>query len=348
MHLRGTWRTAGKGLCLCTALAAMLPLALGAQTQQPPQNQQPPQGRLPVGFPGFRGGANSRPAPVAPAPAKPSAATPMPASAAVPASQLPATPVTQTAIVAPVTPAVPLTPAQNLAHRATVTYENGRLTVKAHNSSLNQILRAIMRETGLQVDGGVLDERVYGVYGPSRPSAVLSNLLTGTGSDMLYIPASGDQPAHLTLVSRDGKTSPPPPSASASDDLLPDGPEEDPAPSQASVAALKQADPVQAPASTSNGPPPVMPPGTYPEQVEPPHKKVTSLPPPTVDQVYQQILQLHDAEAKLAQQQKAAAANAPAPAATPAVTPAATAQPGILSAPVPAAVTAPKPPVARE
>jgi hypothetical protein len=193
-----------------------------------------------------------------------------------------------------------------------VVYERGKLTVKAHNSSLNQILRAIMRETGLQITGGVVEERVYGIYGPASMPTLLTGLLTGTGSDILYIPAATSQPAQLTLTSRDGST-PPPPSATAGDDLLPDGPEEDspsPAPQLATQPNLEPQPIPEQPVALS--------PGFYPVQVEPPHKRVTSLPPRTVDEIYQQILQVHKAEQQLGEQQAAAAAAAKKAASTPA------------------------------
>jgi hypothetical protein len=66
-------------------------------------------------------------------------------------------------------------------HRAQVTYENGVLNVRANDSSLNQILRAICGATGLTITGGVADQRVFGNYGPASTSAVLATLLDGTG-----------------------------------------------------------------------------------------------------------------------------------------------------------------------
>jgi hypothetical protein len=268
MHTRASWSETGRRLCLCAAVAVALPIALGAQNQ-------------PAVFPGAFGGwsshtsANRSPAPPAPAAAKP--------SADVPVSQLPPTPVTQP----PAAPPVPATPAQGPAHRATVLYENGQLTVRAYNSSLNQILRAIVRETGLQINGGVVDERVYGVYGPDSLLTVLTSLLVGTGSDTLYLSATADHPAQLTLTSRTGAT-PPPPSATAGDDLLPDGPGDD------------SASPTPQLAMQPN-------PGSQTAPTQPASTGASPATPPTVDQIYQQILQLH-----MAQQQKAAAAPAAA------------------------------------
>jgi len=73
-------------------------------------------------------------------PPTPPAAAPAPAAAPTPAPQ---------ATQPPPAPAAPTTPA----NRANVTYANGLLTVSATNSSLNQILREISRQTGMKITG---------------------------------------------------------------------------------------------------------------------------------------------------------------------------------------------------
>ena len=88
------------------------------------------------------------------------------------------------------------------------------LFVKAENSSLNQILREISRVTGMKIVGGVTDERVFGSYGPADPSAVLSTLLGGTGSNMMIVLDARKAPQELVLTPRGGGPSPPNPSAS--------------------------------------------------------------------------------------------------------------------------------------
>jgi hypothetical protein len=116
-------------------------------------------------------------------------------------------------------PTPPPTPAQLPPQHAQVTYAAGALSVSANNSSLNQILRTISQETGIKITGGVVDERVFGQYGPGTPSQILSNLLDGTGSNMLLVQADGGAPAELILSSRHGGPSPPSPSAHAFDDV---------------------------------------------------------------------------------------------------------------------------------
>lgn len=121
---------------------------------------------------------------------------------------------------APVTvaPAPPPTPAELPAHPAGVTYANGLLTVEASNSSLNQILRDISRETSIKITGGVADERVFGKYGPAPAAQVLSALLDGTGSNMLLLGSNGEAPAELILTPRSGGVTPPNPNAAAIED----------------------------------------------------------------------------------------------------------------------------------
>ena len=297
MQLKATARRAMWGLLLG---AAMLPGALSAQS-----GDQSPQSRLPVGFAGLHGqvGAAAKP------------------SAAVPASQLPAMPPAP-----PPPPPVPLTPNQQPAQRATVRYENGLVTVKANNSSLNQILRAIMRETGLQIDGGVTEERVYGVYGPAPLQTLLSNLLDGSDANIIYMPAMDGQPQQLTLTPRNGGTPPPPPSASASDDLLPDPVQVMPSPApmpqnppQTNVPAPAAAQPAPVPANPVVTPVPA-PAAAIPAAVAgpPPAKPNTGH---TAEDLVQQILQMRAAQKKVVPQ---ALPSATPPAAAPAAAPPAT------------------------
>lgn len=131
------------------------------------------------------------------------------------AATLPATPPTAQL---PAAPALPPTPSQLPAHPADVTYASGLLTVSASNSSLNQILREIARETGLKISGGVLDERVFGQYGPAPTAQILNTLLAGTSSNMLLVESNGTAPAELILTPREGGPSPPNPNAAAFDD----------------------------------------------------------------------------------------------------------------------------------
>lgn len=146
----------------------------------------------------------------------------------------------------PVAPAPPPTPAELPAQPAQVTYSNGLLTVTAHNSSLNQILRDISRETSMKITGGVADERVFGTYGPEPPAQVLNSLLDGTSSNMMLLGSNGAAPAELVLTPRAGGATPPGPMAiSANQNEQPEQPEEPPAsePYKGSAAESAPANP---------------------------------------------------------------------------------------------------------
>ena len=123
-----------------------------------------------------------------------------------PSATLPPTPPTAFApSPAPIPQATSIPPAEP----ASITYNNGTLTVKTQNSSLNQILREISRKTGMSITGGVSEERVFGTYGPAPAGEVLRQLLDGTKSNMLYQEATATAPAHLTLSARQGTATPP-------------------------------------------------------------------------------------------------------------------------------------------
>ncbi len=103
-------------------------------------------------------------------------------------------------------------------HRAQVHCEAGQLTVRADNSSLNGILQQISRCTGMKITGGVLDQRVFGNYGPAASGTVLATLLDGTGSNILLRETAADQPAELILTPRTEGPTPPSPNATPDDD----------------------------------------------------------------------------------------------------------------------------------
>ena len=137
---------------------------------------------------------------------------PKPTAAAPSASStLPPTPPTTE-------PTVPLTPAQQQPKRAQVTVAHGIVSVSADNSSLNQILRQISHETGIKITGGVMDERVFGQYGPAAPDQILAELLDGTGSNMLLVNHDDGAPKELILTPRQGGPTPPNPNAAADAD----------------------------------------------------------------------------------------------------------------------------------
>jgi hypothetical protein len=94
-------------------------------------------------------------------------------------------------------------------HAAQVGYQLGQLTVIAENSSLNQILRDVARQTGMKITGGVNDQRVYGTYGPASPSIVLGALLEGSGTNMILRTTAAKEPTELVLTPMQGRPTPP-------------------------------------------------------------------------------------------------------------------------------------------
>jgi hypothetical protein len=106
---------------------------------------------------------------------------------------------------------------------ASVEYLDGRVAVLADNSSLSEIIRDVARRAGMAVKGDVVDERVFGSYGPAAPAEVLTALLKGTGSNMLVV-AGSSRASELILTPKQGP--PTPPVARVEDDAAEQSPEQ--------------------------------------------------------------------------------------------------------------------------
>jgi hypothetical protein len=89
---------------------------------------------------------------------------------------------------------------------AKVTLQDGTLTVDAHNSTLSEILDKISHSGGMKIRGlraGNADQRVFGTYGPGTPRNVLSELLNGSGYNVLMLgTTSSGVPRELALSAR--------------------------------------------------------------------------------------------------------------------------------------------------
>jgi hypothetical protein len=101
-----------------------------------------------------------------------------------PAPQAAAAPTT------PPAPEVPKWPANEKPSPASVTWDSQGLRIDAANSSLAQILTDVSTATGATVEGFDADQRVFGVFGPGPARDVLSQLLQGSGYNVILI---GDQ-----------------------------------------------------------------------------------------------------------------------------------------------------------
>jgi hypothetical protein len=167
------------------------------------------------------------------------------------------------------------------------------LSVSADNSSLNQILRQIGSDTGMKITGGVTDERVFGQYGPAPADQILSDLLGGTGSNMVLVYRDGPAPAELILTPRQGGPTPPNPNAATLDDR-PERVE----PQEAPPTQAVQPAPVQTP-----GAPPVTPannPGTAPSNAAQPDSPNGVKTP---QQIYEQLQRLRNQQQQPTQPQ---------------------------------------------
>jgi hypothetical protein len=135
-------------------------------------------------------------------------------------SSLPPTPPTTAPQTAPQTAPLTATPTQPItrAHRAAVVYDSGLVSINANNSSLNQILREISKQTGMKITGGVREERVFGHYGPASLADILNTLIDGTNTNMVLRQTASNTPEELILTPRSGGATPPNPNAPSFDD----------------------------------------------------------------------------------------------------------------------------------
>jgi hypothetical protein len=119
-----------------------------------------------------------------------------------------------------------------------VTWDSQGLKIDATNASLHQILNDVSTATGTKVEGFVADERVFGEYGPGQARDILSQLLHGSGYNVLMIGDQGEgTPRQVVLSPRKAGGAPASanhPSQDTQDDDVPEQPEveEQPPPQQ--------------------------------------------------------------------------------------------------------------------
>jgi len=146
-----------------------------------------------------------------------------------PAKPSPSTLLAAPAPAPPPAPKPPDWPVNDPPAQANVVWDSHGLSIQAANSSLDQILKDISTETGAKVEGFSKDQRIFGSYGPGPTREVLSELLDGSGYNLLMVGGrTADDPLQVVLSVRPSGPAPPlAPSAQADadNDIAPDEPE---------------------------------------------------------------------------------------------------------------------------
>ena len=81
-----------------------------------------------------------------------------------------------------------------------VTYENNQLTIVASNSTLADVLRAVRKTTGADIDVPAAPERVVTHLGPGPARDVLADLLNGSRFNYVLLGAAGNDTALTRVV----------------------------------------------------------------------------------------------------------------------------------------------------
>jgi hypothetical protein len=101
---------------------------------------------------------------------------------------------------------VPQIPLDSIAPVAPqVSYQNGQLTIVANNSTLGDILRAVRKQTGAEIEIPVAGDRVVTHLGPGPAQEVLSELLNGSRFNYVLL-GSPEKAGTLTRVVLVAKT----------------------------------------------------------------------------------------------------------------------------------------------
>jgi hypothetical protein len=104
-----------------------------------------------------------------------------------------------------VVPPKPLSLLDEAAHPAQVQLDDGKLSIKADNSTLSGILNEISSKTGMKVDGLSGDQRIFGNYGPGTPREVVASLLDGLSYNVVMVGSlHNGAPREVILTPRTG------------------------------------------------------------------------------------------------------------------------------------------------
>lgn len=94
-------------------------------------------------------------------------------------------------------------PASQPANPPTVTLKDGKLTVKADNSSLIEILQHLANISGMSINGLEKGPRIFGVYGPGNSRDVLRDILFDSGYNYIMVGGSDENtPQELLLTAQ--------------------------------------------------------------------------------------------------------------------------------------------------
>ncbi len=105
----------------------------------------------------------------------------------------------------PPTPPPPDWPALSEPIPATVHWDGKQLSVTASNSSLKQVIASVSAATQIPITGLQSDQRIFGEYGPGTPRQVLTELLEGSGYDLLMVGGTDPGiPQRVVLTARTG------------------------------------------------------------------------------------------------------------------------------------------------
>lgn len=97
------------------------------------------------------------------------------------------------------------------AQPAVIKLKDGRLSIRADNSGLDEILHAVAARSGMQIKGLDRDYRVFGQYGPANPREVLSELLSDSGFNIVMLGTTADGTPEQLLLTAQGSAPPTPP-----------------------------------------------------------------------------------------------------------------------------------------
>jgi len=92
-----------------------------------------------------------------------------------------------------------------------VTYQNGQLTIVAANSTLGDILRAVKKQTGAEIEIPSANDRVVTHLGPGTAREVMADLLNGSRFNYVLLGSAEDSRllTRVVLVAKTGDAAPP-------------------------------------------------------------------------------------------------------------------------------------------